>query len=97
MKIADLVNSAEIIVSRNITKATLAATVAWSEADKKLTVRYYLDSPSTDEDVEECELSMCELLADYADIAKAETECIHSPNSEVYISPSEHVVFVRRK
>lgn len=81
MELHHLLNAARIIVARNVTPQVRRATVNWSASQKKLVLCYFTRQPPSEDDVEECELAMTELIAEFPDVADCETSCTQEPKS----------------
>ncbi|MET3518176.1 hypothetical protein ABIC63_005988 [Pseudacidovorax sp. 1753] len=59
-----------------------------------MTVAYYIDGEPSEEEIELCELSMSELLAEFPDVKSADTKCVEAPADE-YLIALPGVVYTR--
>ncbi len=68
--------TAKAIAARNINENVVAVAVAWDEMISKLTVVYYVDGVMSGEEEALCDLTLTELLAEFADVKLADSQCI---------------------
>ncbi|AKU21151.1 hypothetical protein [Massilia sp. NR 4-1] len=88
----ELMNAASSIIKNNLTSRVVAATVDWDDEISKITLTYYINGAETDDDIEFCELSLTELLAEFSDIRLAASQCI---NAKENLGKLEGVVYMR--
>jgi hypothetical protein len=86
MEAAEFKKSARFIARRNVS-ARVARVMATFDPDSgNLSVIYCTEGEPTDDDVEDCELTCTELIAEFPQIKTAETKCVSSeqcaPNDE---------------
>lgn len=86
-----LLNAARVIVARNITSNVCLAAVAWLPSQSKLRLCYHTLQPPSEEDVEEADIAMTELLAEFPEITDCETVCTQRSVSDEMLDG--HVVF----
>lgn len=79
MEKTSLTLAATYIIARNVTPNVSAAVVEWEQERRCLGLRYLFDAVPDEEDVSAMELSMAELLAEFPDVAKAETRTTVGP------------------
>lgn len=78
----ELMSASKAIVARNVDHHVLAATVFWDGNRSALYLTWYVDRPPSDDDEELCELSLGELLAQFTEVARAYTRCVHAQSVE---------------
>lgn len=94
MDIDELMAASKVIVSRNVDHHVLAATVIWDSKVSTLYLNWYVDHDPTEDDEELCEHSLGELLAQFSDVAKAETQYVYTQSVEA-LANLEGLVFLR--
>ena len=88
--------SSQCIVRRNLTNNVAGAAIEWRPLQSELVLTYYVVSSPTEEDSEECEISMAELLAAFPQILKAETKLVQIHNDSVPLDAVNTLIFQRR-
>lgn len=78
MNSKELIGAATLIAKCNASDDVAAVSVAWDERSSKLTVTYYVDDTTSEAAQELCELTIAELLAEFADVKLAASHCIDS-------------------
>jgi hypothetical protein len=90
-----LLNASREISKNNINNHVVAVAVNWNNEISEIIVNYYVDSLITDEEVELCELTTAELLAEFSDIKKAQSECIFVKNTANGLPEKKELVYFR--
>jgi len=85
----ELLMAARVIVARNVTPQVRFAAVTWLASDSKLLLYYYTHQQPTEQDIEEAEIAMTELIAEFPDVLDCETSC----TQWVGQSAAGHIVF----
>ncbi|SEL60169.1 hypothetical protein SAMN05216359_1123 [Roseateles sp. YR242] len=71
-----LAKASKLIAARNVNSRVKSVKVGWDAVTSKLTVAYYIDREPSEEEIELCELSMGELLAEFPEVITADTKCV---------------------
>ncbi|HLU04746.1 MAG TPA: hypothetical protein VKZ94_18410 [Advenella sp.] len=93
MKIQDLLHSATWIVAQNLTPNIVQARIVWNSTARILSLTYVTRKTPSDDDIDLCELSISELIAEYPDIDGAETACVVANALEP--GASDYIVYSR--
>lgn len=67
--------SANHIVRRNVSERVVQVHVSFDSGNGLLQLLYCTEHAPTDDDLEDCELTCGELIAEFPDIISAETDC----------------------
>lgn len=68
-------NASKVISARNVNSRVKSVSVDWDPLASKLTLTYYINGEPSEEEIELCELSMGELLAEFPEVQAADTKC----------------------
>ncbi|CAP45194.1 conserved hypothetical protein [Bordetella petrii] len=90
-----LMNASRWIAKNNLTDKVCAVRVGWDNDTSKLTVIYYVDGPPTEDEEDECEITMAELLAQFPDVVQADTECLDYAGKQAELRRMEGLAYLR--
>jgi len=95
MDARQLMNASRLIARNNLTDKVLAVRIGWNDDTSRLTVAYYVDGLPSDDEQELCELTMGELLAEFPDIAQADTQCLDYAGRQADLRRMEGLAYLR--
>lgn len=78
--------SARFIVKRNVSARVDRVFASFEPQDEALRLIYCTSGGPTDDDLEDCETTCAELIAEFPEIKKAETQCLAS---DEYVFPND--------
>ena len=91
------IKSAQFIVNRNVSERVDRVLASFDQKTGCLCLIYFISGPLNDDDVEDCEIACAELIAEFPEIRKAETQCLPSEKcgsegdqTEVFSRFSQH-------
>jgi len=88
-----LQRTASLIAKGNVTPQVACVSVDWDGVAGKLTVNYFVDGSINDDERELCELTVAELVAEFPEIRKADTQCLPYSSDECVMN--EGIVYRR--
>ncbi|MEN3378452.1 MAG: hypothetical protein V7604_3807 [Hyphomicrobiales bacterium] len=91
MEATEFKESAQFIARRNVSARVVRVMASFDPNSGNLSVIYCTKGEPTDDDVEDCELTCAELIAEFPQIRTAETKCVSS--EQCAQSDEEAVVF----
>lgn len=95
MNLDELIKSAKFISNRNVSDRVQKVLISFDENVGHLTLVYHLQLSPTEDDIEDCELTCAELIAEFPEIRTAETLCISGADCAASKIQREHIVFFR--
>ena len=78
METTEFKESAQFIARRNVSARVARVMASFDSNSGNLSVIYCTEGEPTDDDVEDCELTCAELIAEFPQIRTAETKCVSS-------------------
>jgi hypothetical protein len=85
--------SAQFIVKRNVSERVDRVLTRFEPKNGTLSLIYCTSDLPTDDDLEDCEIACAELIAEFPEIRKAETQC--QPSEKCVLECGFEEVFLR--